>query len=66
MLECSENTTLDDFGNGILVNDDGDGYFGSMDGRLKGEVRISRPLQHVYTSFANYQVVLHELRINKG
>jgi hypothetical protein len=57
VLECSENTTLDDFGNGILVNndDDGDGYFGSMDGRLRGEVRISRP----------HQLALNHLLITK-
>ena len=66
VLECSENTTLDDFGNGILVDDDGEGYFGSKDGKLKGEVRISRPHQLAYKLFADYRVVLHKLRINKN
>ncbi|KAF2790665.1 hypothetical protein K505DRAFT_310996 [Melanomma pulvis-pyrius CBS 109.77] len=37
VLDCSVDTTLDDFGNGILVKDDGDDYFASSNGKLKGE-----------------------------
>ncbi|KAF2706010.1 hypothetical protein K504DRAFT_387494 [Pleomassaria siparia CBS 279.74] len=37
VLECSENTTLDDFGNGILVNDEGNDSLASEFGKLKGE-----------------------------
>jgi hypothetical protein len=43
VLECSENTTLDDFGNGILVNDDQDDFFANRNGRLKDEVRATIP-----------------------
>ncbi|KAF1846868.1 uncharacterized protein K460DRAFT_280504 [Cucurbitaria berberidis CBS 394.84] len=37
VLDCDENTTLDDFGSGILVKDDGEDYFGKNNGRLQGE-----------------------------
>ncbi|KAF2734512.1 hypothetical protein EJ04DRAFT_493463 [Polyplosphaeria fusca] len=36
-LECSNSTTLDDFGSGILVKDDGSDYFSSKNGKLREE-----------------------------
>ena len=38
VLDCNEHTTLDDFGSGILVKEDGEDYFGSGTVRPKGEV----------------------------
>lgn len=40
MLECSESTTLDDFGTGILVNEGSDDYFGLVNGNTKDEVSV--------------------------
>ncbi|KAF2681742.1 hypothetical protein K458DRAFT_78568 [Lentithecium fluviatile CBS 122367] len=41
-LECGENTTLDDFGTGILVNDDADDYF-SVENLASRDEAIARP-----------------------
>jgi hypothetical protein len=38
VLDCDENTTLDDFGSGILVREEGDDYFESKRERKRGEV----------------------------
>ncbi|KAF2190110.1 hypothetical protein K469DRAFT_23526 [Zopfia rhizophila CBS 207.26] len=38
VLNCSENTTLDDFGHGILVKEDGDDNFNSKGGELKDDL----------------------------
>ncbi|KAF2468876.1 uncharacterized protein BDR25DRAFT_53793 [Lindgomyces ingoldianus] len=35
VLDCSEQTSLDDFGHGILVEEDGEGYFNSRYGKTK-------------------------------
>jgi hypothetical protein len=40
VLDCDENTTLDDFGSGILVKDEGYDYFESKSERKRGEVWI--------------------------
>ncbi|CAO2655106.1 Nn.00g101700.m01.CDS01 [Neocucurbitaria sp. VM-36] len=37
VLDCDEHTTLDDFGRGILVKDEGEDYFSRSNGRLQGE-----------------------------
>jgi hypothetical protein len=39
-LHCNEHTTLDDFGVGILVKEDGDNYFTKENARsrMRGEV----------------------------
>ncbi|KAI4617652.1 uncharacterized protein J4E87_008288 [Alternaria ethzedia] len=37
VLECTEHTTLDDFGSGILVRGEENDYFGSKSGRGRGE-----------------------------
>jgi hypothetical protein len=41
VLNCTEHTTLDDFGNGILVEEDGDDYFGSKLANANDDVRIA-------------------------
>jgi hypothetical protein len=38
VLECSELTTLDDFGNGILVGEDASDYFNNKPPKGKGDV----------------------------
>jgi hypothetical protein len=43
VLECDENTTLDHFGSGILVRDEGYDYFESKSERKRGEVWIMYP-----------------------
>jgi hypothetical protein len=43
VLECDENTTLDHFGSGILVRDEGYDYFESKSERSRGEVWIMYP-----------------------
>lgn len=40
VLHCDEQTTLDDFGTGILVNEDPDDYFSRKSVKSQGEVRI--------------------------
>ncbi|KAF2008419.1 hypothetical protein BU24DRAFT_415961 [Aaosphaeria arxii CBS 175.79] len=37
VLDCSDATTLDDFGSGILVKDEHDDYFGTRNGGVKGD-----------------------------
>jgi hypothetical protein len=38
VLPCTADTTLDDFGNGILIGEDGDDYFSSSFGKTKDDV----------------------------
>ncbi|KAF2873499.1 hypothetical protein BDV95DRAFT_517307 [Massariosphaeria phaeospora] len=37
VLDCTANTTVDDFGSGILVKDEGDGYFNSRNGKVRSD-----------------------------
>jgi hypothetical protein len=38
VLECSELTTLDDFGSGILVDEDANDYFNNKPSKQKDDV----------------------------
>lgn len=38
MLNCDEQTTLDDFGSGILVKEESEDYFNNNTNKLKNEV----------------------------
>jgi hypothetical protein len=38
VLDCSEHTTLDDFGTGILVGEDGNDYFNNKPVKTGGDV----------------------------
>ena len=39
VLDCTEHTSLDDFGTSILVQEEGDDYFNNGIAKAKGEVR---------------------------
>lgn len=45
VLDCTEHTTLDDFGSGILVAEDGDDYFSSELPRVKSDVHLFTHVQ---------------------
>lgn len=45
MLDCDQNTTLDDFGSGILVQDNEDDYFGKKVDGKKAERPTSKSPQ---------------------
>jgi hypothetical protein len=42
-LHCDEHTTLDDFGMGILVKEEGDDYFAKESTQVKSKGEVLRP-----------------------